>query len=274
DRVQRALIEHAFFRWESAVTIGLTAILTAGAGLLGFVDIIPPWIWPICLTLGLVGEGALVYSSLNDPETGEKVVAQLLKDEFHPERLHNKELQARLNQAFDYRSRIEAAIRKRPDTMLKETLNDTAAQIDEWLKHLYQLAQRLDQYQDDADQLNQDYQQVSQRMKQLKKKLLGEGNQGVRQQIQTTLDSMERQLETIDRVRGTMTQAELQIDHTLSSLGTIYSQAMLFDAKGVNKKQASRLSEEITEEIHQLDDVLLAMDEVYATDNRARFSEL
>lgn len=272
DRVQRALLEHAFFRWESAATLGITAILSAGSWILGYVDVIPPWIWPICLALGLIGEGALVYSSMHDPEVGQRVVAQLLKDEFHPEQLRSRALQARLDQAFDYRSRIEAAIRNRPDTMLKETLTETAQQIDQWLKNLYGLAQRLDQYHVDAEQLNKDYDRVSKRSQQLAQKLSRERDPAVADQMEKTLESMARQLQTIEKVRNTMTQAELQLEHTLSALGTIYSQAMLFDAKGVNKRQASRLSEEISEEINQLDDVLHAMDEVYADDGRAQFA--
>ena len=266
SRVQRALLEYSFLRWESAVIIAITALMTAGSWLLGSLNFIPDWIWWGCLIFGCFSEAALVYTSLNDPEVGHQVVFRLLQDEFNPKQLQSHDLQTSIEQAFDYRGRIEAAIRKQSDTPLKSVLTETAQQIDQWLKNLYNLARRLDRYQDEAIQLNKDYTRVSQRIYQLQQQLNTEHNQTVAQQIQFTLEGMQRQLETIKKVQDMMRQAELQLEHTLSALGTIYSQAMLFDAKRLNEHQVGKLQEEVTEEINQLDDLLLAMDEIYATD--------
>jgi hypothetical protein len=62
-----------------------------------------------------------------------------------------------------------------------------------------------------------------------------------------------------------MERAELQLETTLSSLGTIYSQTMLVGAKDIDSGRAKRLRQEISEEVQELDNILVAMDEVYAS---------
>ena len=131
-RAQKAMLQHAFFRWESAVVIALTLLLTVfGSNIAEFV---PNWVW---LLSGIIAEASLVYSSYSDPETGRKVVAEMLESEFQPERLHDVYLQQKMEEAFDYRSRITAAIRDRRDSVLKDNLSETARQIDDWLENIY-----------------------------------------------------------------------------------------------------------------------------------------
>jgi hypothetical protein len=62
-----------------------------------------------------------------------------------------------------------------------------------------------------------------------------------------------------------MERAQLQLETTLSSLGTIYSQTMLVGAKDIDSGRAKRLRQEISEEVVELDNILVAMDEVYAS---------
>jgi hypothetical protein len=62
-----------------------------------------------------------------------------------------------------------------------------------------------------------------------------------------------------------MERAQLQLETTLSSLGTIYSQTMLVGAKDIDSGRAKRLRQEISEEVQELDHILVAMDEVYAS---------
>jgi hypothetical protein len=65
------------------------------------------------------------------------------------------------------------------------------------------------------------------------------------------------------RLDNTIQRAELQLENTLTPLGTIYSQTMLVDAKDIDNGRARRLRQEIDEEVNELNDVLLAMDEVH-----------
>ncbi len=259
-RAQKAMLQHAFFRWESAVVIALTLLLTVfGSNIAEFV---PNWVW---LLSGIIAEAALVYSSYTDPETGRKVVAEMLENEFQPERLNDEYLQQKMEEAFDYRSRITAAIRERRDSVLKDNLAETARQIDDWLENIYDLALRLDRYRSEKDILQRDKHRAKASISELGERLEGDLDPTVRKQIEETIAVKRRQLETIKTYDRTMERAQLQLDTTLSSLGTIYSQTMLVGAKDIDSGRAKRLRQEIAEEVQGLDHILVAMDEVYAS---------
>jgi len=264
QRARRAMLQHAFLRWESAVVISLTLLLTVfGSNLIATV---PSWVW---LLSGLVAEAALVYSSYSDPETGRRVVEKMLQDEFQPERLQDKELQQKMEEALDYRSRIETAIHQRRDSVLKDNLSRTAAQIDDWLENIYNLAIRLDRYRSEREILERDRKRAKERIRQLEQKSQEESDEAVSQQIEVTIEGLRRQIGTIERLENTMERAQLQLESTLSSLGTIYSQTMLVGAKDIDSGRAKRLRHDISEEVQELDSVLLAMDEVYASGSQA-----
>jgi hypothetical protein len=91
----------------------------------------------------------------------------------------------------------------------------------------------------------------------------------VKEQIEETISVKERQLKTIETYDKTMERAQLQLDTTLASLGTIYSQTMLVGAKDIDSGRAKRLRQDISDEVQELDNILVAMDEVYAGSSEA-----
>lgn len=260
-RVQKAILQESFLRWESAVVIAFSLLLAVFGP--NFIEFIPSWVW---LLGGLGAEGLLVYSSLTDPEFGRKVVASLLHHEFEPEKLGDKRLQQQVNQALDYRSRINQAIRGQQDSILKDELSQTANHIDEWLENIYDLAKRIDRYRQDRSILTRDYERATSRTAELNKELQQESNTAVKEQIQKTLDGIQQQLLTLETLDNTIQRAELQLENSLTHLGTIYSQTMLVDAKDIDSGRAKRLRHEIEEEVTEINDVLLAMDEVQSVE--------
>lgn len=263
-RVQNALFQHALFRWESAVVVSLTLLLAFFGP--QFIEFIPGWGW---LVGGLAAEAGLVYTSLTDPKTGQQVVEALLRSEFDPGKLHHKELQDKVKEAITYRSRIQAAIRERNDNVLKDNLNQTAGQIEEWLENIYSLAQRLDRYQYEKDRLEADRRKAATRVEELARQAKSETDAAVNKQIEMTIGNMRRQIETIEALDNTMDRAALQLENTLAALGTIYSQTMLVEAKDIDSGRARRLHQEISDQVNELGDVLVAMDEVYAAEGQA-----
>ena len=261
-RVQKAILQESVLRWESAVVIALTLLLAVFGS--NIVDFIPVWGW---LLGGVGAEALLVYSSLTDPEFGRKVVASLLQHEFKPEKLRDKNLQIQINRALDYRSRINQAIRSQGDSLLKDELSQAAGQIDEWLENIYDLAQRIDRYQKDQELLKRDYERAKKRSIELTNELKRESDTAVKAQIQATLEGIQQQLTTLETLNNTIQRADLQLENTLTHLGTIYSQTMLVDAKDIDSGRARRLRQEINEEVIELNDVLLAMEDVQSTDN-------
>ena len=273
ERARQAILQYAFFRPESALTIALTLLFTAFAvladlgafSLPGLLDAVP---WLAWLGGGMLAEAAIVYSSLTDPEAHRRVVAAMLRQEFQPERLRHSWLQQQVEEAFKYRERITGAIRERRDSVLKDHLADTAGQLDEWLEEVYGLAQRLDRYQAERELHARNRERAEERLKELKSQLQREKSPAVEADIQHNIDSLERQLKTIRQLEDAMERARLRLENTLTAMGTIYTQTMLVGAKDIDSGRAKRLRQEISEEVNELGDVLSAMDEVYSGERR------
>jgi chromosome segregation ATPase len=211
----------------------------------------------------------LVYSSLTDPDFLRRVGAKVLGSEFEPGKLRDPYLQERMSEALDYRVRIENAIRQQDDSLLKDELNQTATQMDEWLEHIYNLASRIDRYRQERQVLERDRSRTEKRIAELEHQLALESNPNVQAQIESTLESKKQQLATLQKLSDTIRRAELQLEASHTHLGTIFTQTMLVDAKDIDSGHAQRLRHEISGEVDEIQDILLAMDEVYAANRQS-----
>ncbi len=264
NKARNAIVEYSLFRWESAVVISLTVLLAIFSFLYRASAVIPAWLWIVWLLIGVTCEALIIFTSLKDPETGKRVCSQMLREKFSPEGLNDKLLKQKITKALDYRSRIEAAIRQRDDIALKESLNEIAVQVDGWIEEIYRVAHRLDLYQDERKVLDMDKNRVEERIGQLQKSLQVETDSKVKGQIGVTIEGMKGQYDIIHKLEKTMETANLQLEHTLSALGTIYSQTILIEAKDIDDMSARQLRQEITEEVKGLGYLLSAMDELCA----------
>ncbi len=259
-QAQQTILKYAFLRWESAMIIALTMISTLGVAL--FISPIPA---VGALLFGVLAEALIVYSSLNDKKANRQLVDKMLQAKFQPEQLQSIELQQKIKQTLDYRHRIEITLAKRSHSLVKESLDEIAQQIDIWLKNIYTLVKRLDDYQEEKTFLETDRERISQRIIELQQQLTPERDPHVKKQLQLTINSLHRQLKSVESWENCMERANLQLEHTLSALGTIYSQILLTDVKNISSAQPTRqLRQSIAAEVNQLDDILSAMDEVYA----------
>ncbi|SEH04789.1 Uncharacterised protein [Candidatus Venteria ishoeyi] len=90
-----------------------------------------------------------------------------------------------------------------------------------------------------------------------------EKDPGLRKQLEITQGGLQRQVAALDNVDNTMKQAKLQLEHTISAVGTIYSQTLLIEARELDGSRLGRVREEVAGEITQLNDILSAMSDVY-----------
>jgi hypothetical protein len=186
----------------------------------------------------------------------------MLHDEFNPQRIKSKDLRRWVDRALDYRGRIETNIRETRDGLLKDHLLDVADEIEHWIRNVYQIAGRLDRYRGDPVIL-QDRKSVPARVANLEQALAQERDPAVRAQIEQTLENKRTQMEHLQRLDSAMQRAQLQLESTLSSLGTVYSQTLLVGAKDVDSGRAKRLRQDIADQVVGLEDILTTMDEVY-----------
>lgn len=256
-RAGRAILTQAIYRWESAAIIALTLILFALIP--RPLDFWQPWFW---LILGALGEIGLVWTSLTDPGFRARAVAEMFHERFEPRQIRNRSLRAEVEKALEYRDRIDQAINKSRESVLRDHLKDASQGITAWMENIFQLAQRLDAYL--ADQvIRQDLQAVEPAIESLKKRLALEDDEAVKRQISQAIAQRQIQRDNLHKLQNVMERAQFQLESTLTAMGTVYSQIMILGARDVASGRADRLQQDIADQVQALQDVVQTVDEVY-----------
>jgi hypothetical protein len=257
QRAGKAIVAHAFFRLESALTIALTILLAF---------FLPRplawWRWWFWIVLGAICEVLIVYTSITDERTAEHVVADMLRDRYDPNGVKSKPYREKVAQALEYHEQIKTLVLSMPAGVLRDHLNDSTTDIAEWVGSIFAIAQRLDVY--DRDELLQrDTRQVPASIEALRRDFSSATNATVRQQIEETLKAKQAQQDNLVALRTRMEQARFRLEQTLTALGTVYSQFQLIRAQKLSGAEAKSLSEGIRDQVKGLQDILTSMNEVY-----------
>jgi hypothetical protein len=253
----RAMLSFAIFRLESALTIAVTIILV-----FLFPSPFPWWRWWYWLVIGAAAEALIIYTSLSDPVLAQKVVADMLRGEFNPRGLHSAKYRDKVEEALEYRERIEGVIRRSQQGVLRDHLEEDARRITEWVANIFGLAKRLDSYEND-EIIKRDMSSVRTTIEDFEARLNREDDETVREQMREAICSKKTQWDNLQRLQNTMEKAEFQLENTLSAMGTVYAQLQLIGAKDVDSSRARNLREDIAEQVKALQDIAEAMDEVY-----------
>lgn len=256
-RARNAILQEAFFRWESAINIALMLILTVI-----FASAVPWWIF---VALSVVIEGGIGVITMRNPAINAKAVSTIFERQFQPKNIRSRDLRARTQKALEYLRRIEEAVGQTKEGVLRDRLKRTTEEVVDWVEAIHRLAIRVDRYEQNR-LIARDMESVPKNISNLRRRLAEEDDLTVRAQIEKAISDRERQQANLEGLQNTIENAELQLERTLSALGTVYSQLLVLDTKGESSGRAERLQEEISEQVHQLQDLTLAMDEVYTND--------
>jgi hypothetical protein len=261
-KAAQAILTRSIYRWESAVIIAATLSLS----LLALAGVIPAffglWQWWFWLILGGLGEAALVWSSVQDPEFRAKAVAGMFREKFDARQIRNNKLRQQAERALEYRERIEETINQAREGIMREHLTDVSRSMNPWLENVFRLARRLDAYEHDQV-IRQDFQTVQPAIESLKKRLAVEDDGTVQRQISQAIAQRQIQRDNLRKLQNVMERAEFQLESTITAMGTVYSQVMILDSREVASGRAQRLQEEIDDQVQALQDVVQTMDEVY-----------
>ena len=268
--IRKKLLTETFFSPVNAVLIGGT-ILTSGFFLtLGSV-LLPVLLAPLAIILGalipvggLAVEAFLLYNAITDEKAHAAAVSEMLRPQvnFNPETIEDRALRAKVNKALEYWALIDEAIEEEPEGPMRDRLENTTREVTHWLQAVYNLAKRVDEFNLNKV-IKRDLETVPQVLEENRSKLALEDSSEVRHQLEKTIQDQERHLRILQSLEDSMEKASYQLESTISSLGTIYSQLLLVGSKDEAGSKVDRLQSEITEQVHQLEDLTEAMDEVY-----------
>ncbi len=257
SRATGAVITNALFRWESLVTIALTAIL--------FLFVPQPfpwwqnWFW---IVAGLIAEAALVVSAISDPNASAEAVAREFEGKYDLRQVRNNVSRKRLEDALEYRRNMLRLSTQHSGAM-RVQLQQTISDVNDWIGQMYDLALHIDNFEGN-ELVERDRRMVPQQLDKVQIRLRSEADAGVQRDLQEQADRLQLQLDNLNATANSVKRAEIQLDSTLSSLGTIYAQMSLLGTKDVDSSRAQRLRQDIREEVAGLQDTIDAMEEVQA----------
>lgn len=142
-RERRALLSTAFFRWESAVTLAVTIILTVllPDPFQGVLPIWNRWSWVI---LGGIAELLILVTTLRDPNAQAQVTSVLVAEQFPLSQLIDIDIRQQVADALRYREQMEQLIVRIRTRALRDGLHELADRVTDWIAAMYRLAVRLD----------------------------------------------------------------------------------------------------------------------------------
>lgn len=174
--------------------------------------------------------------------------------------VRDERARAYLEQALDYKTRINQAIESISGPVSQIHLNQVSAQVDTLIETIEALVVQMDNLYGN-EVIRRDLQVVPQAIKDLETRLASETEAPIRTQLERALTTRHNQLDALASFQNSIEQAEIQIESTLSQLGTIYSQ-LLTGQSTSHVADYNRLAADIDEEVHLLQDRLEALREV------------
>lgn len=159
-----------------------------------------------------------------------------------------------------YKTKIEAVMKNTDNEHKRFHLQQLTVQLDVCTGAIDEIVGRLVSLRGD-ELIRHDLAAVPQAIAGLEARLAAEENTAVAAYLERALAARRNQQAVLEQLRATLIQAEIQIEHTLSVLGTIYSQILIGQSTS-DRADYSRLSASIDEEMYRLTDQLEALYEV------------
>ncbi len=256
QRAFGAILRNAVLSWQTGLTLLVTLVLFFGVQITN----IPGWQSWFWLVLGGVAEAAFIVSNLADPNAATQAVAKAFEGQYDLGQIHSPVSRQRLQSALEYRRNM-MTLATRHQGAMRTNMQQTISDINDWIGHMYDLALHIDAF-DNNDLVERDRKMVPEQIKKTGQRISLESDPNVKRDLEEQLKTLMQQRDNLDATVNSVKRAEIQLESTLSSLGTIYAQMSLLGTKEVDSSKAQRLRLEIKDEVSSLQDTISALDEV------------
>lgn len=260
---KEAIVKYALMRPENGIIIMIFTVLSAVSALFAFpVAWFPWWGWA---GIGVLSLALMVGASLTDDEANAELLLNLFQEQFDPRRLEESEFRRAVEKALAYQREIEHVVSRQGDSPVRDSLEEAATQLGDWVRNVYRLAVRVDAYENDQ-LLDRQRESIPGEIEDLKRRRQREEGDDLRRQIDELLKSKQAQQNALKELDSRMKRAELQIQQSLTAMETIYNQAQLMTSQASDAGESQRLQEEIREQVEWLDGMVQTLNEVYTKD--------
>ncbi len=164
----------------------------------------------------------------------------------------------KLQRATQYRLGIMTLLSKNKRVA---SVSEMATRLKHWETQLQELVARLNAFEANKI-LQQGRLDVPQKITYLQTQLELETNASIRSQLDETLTDYLKQQQELDALATLMRRTELEIDKTLASMGTLYSQLQL-EAIDAKHQQVDKVAADVDEQLKRLNALAFALEETY-----------
>jgi hypothetical protein len=253
-----AFLQYALLRVESALVVAGTILLTVF--LPNPFPWWPIWAWPI---LGAIGWAAVVYASLSDPTTSGKVLSQLLREQLDLGEIQDLDLRERIGAMCDYLQSIETdlyGVRTLPDRPVLEQIVD---QLVAWVEKSALFARYVDTYGRDY-RLETRRQELPGLIETLVARLKYEKNPDIIDRLNAEMETLGRDLQSLQLLDAQMTQGEAQLGQTLTALARAASQVhVIVTERNLGQDHIDNLKQEVELHLGQATDLVNQVEQLY-----------
>ena len=253
-----AFLQYALLRIESALVIAGTILA------IFFVPALLPEVhWAVWLVFGAIGWGAIIVSSMTDPETSAKVHWQLLRDRLKVPTIKDKTLRDRAEAVVDYVRPVETDLYGLKGSTLQPALEDVAEQLYSWIEQASLFARYADTYKRDH-RLELRRQDLPGKIETLAARLKYEKNPDIVDRLNAEVETLGKDWESLQRLETQVQQAEAQLGQTLTALARAVGEMhVIATEESIGQDQIDHLRKAIQRHEGQMTDLVSGMAQTY-----------
>jgi hypothetical protein len=256
-KIGLALIQQALLRWENAVLIAMGILLTTF--LPQPFDFWPSWGWAV---LALIGVAAITISSLSESDVQTAAIDDMLYQEYSPDEIKTPALRTTFLQSLKYRRTIEQMIAATQEGTIKTRLSDLADKVNQWIGYIYQLVKMLDDYNRDP-MLQKDPGAIQSEVARLQASVLQAANPAMATETRNLIDAKTKYLNTTTMLRDKMQTAAMQLDQSIASMATVYTQLKLLATRDLESVNTQAIDQDIDAQVGRMSDLIAGLQKVY-----------
>lgn len=246
-KAQTAALQYALFRWESAVVLAGTLLLTVL--LRDPFSWWPGWAWP---ALGAIALAAVIFSSLTDADTGARVFQQLLEEQLNPNVIQDEGLRGELTSAFSPLIQLEAWRFNLSSGPVQAHVERLIPLLTAWVEQYFQLLRYLDTYRRDF-RIEQRREQVHEELKTLSARRRFERNPQMLTRLDEGMEDLGRDWYTLRLLSADLRLVEARLSQQLQRFAAVtqevrglQTQTPMLDA------HATQLGDDIQEQVTRM----------------------
>lgn len=258
QKTRSAALEYAVFRWESAVIVAGTLLLTVL--LPRPFSWWPGWAWPI---LGVIALAAVIFASLTDPATGAKVLQQLLEAHLDPDLIKDEGLRGQLRAAFTPLVQLEAWRLSLPSGAVRTHADALMPSLIAWVEQYFQLLRYLDTYRRDY-RIEQRREQVNEELQTLAARRRFERNPQMLTRLAEGMEDLGRDWYTLRLLAAELRLAEARLSRQCEGFAAMTAEVRELQTQThLLDEYAARLQDDIQERTQRLSEQLARIHATY-----------